>query len=980
MTNDFLFSPGQQTDGFTVTRVETVPEFRCIAYELEHRGSGARILHLHNEDSENLFSITFPTPPPDDTGVPHIIEHSVLGGSRKYSVKDPFFEMIKCSMATFINAMTGSDYTVYPVASNVKRDFYNLADVYWDAVFHPTLSYTTFQREAHHLEFERKGDLGSDLRIKGIVYNEMKGARSGPESIVLDLIEKRLWPDGKDSGGDPERIPDLTFEQFKKFHKTHYHPSCAYFFLYGDIPTSEHLKFIGPRLNEFTRRDAGAPISLQPAWKTPRVQTESYAAGPTDPVENKTYININWLVGDGVHLPDVLNWSALDLILLGHQAAPLRKALIDSHLGEDVLPAGLWVNGRQSSFHVGLKGTEAARREEFEKLVFATLKKVADEGVDRGAAEAAFQQLAYRNLEIASLFPLHLMSRAIHLWMHGADPLAALRTKHELEALKKRYDADPRMFSKLIEEKLLNNTHRLTMTVGPDRELQAKKDAELTEKLRALKASLSTSELEKIAADQETLEALLSAPNSPEAIAALPQLHVSDLPPVPKNIPTTVHKLPSLTLLRNDVFANGVNYLHVSFDLSNLPEPLWPYLPMYAQCVGKMGALGMDYTHIAKRIAAHTGGISFSHAALARSDGPGDLRRGTFSTKFLDEKAEAALEIFGGLILKLDCTDAPRLTDVLSQIRSHHRTRPATEGLSLALRRAESRMNRSAFLNELWHGVPQTRLIERLAAAANRDELIEKLTEIGKYFHRAGKPTASFTGSDTAWEYVQRYLGKWMEKISPQGGPTALSFEREPGRSEGLAAPMNVAYCAMVLPAPRVYDPVAPLLAVGARLVSYNHILEEVRFKGTAYGGGCSYSANSGALEFYSYRDPWIWRTLDAYRSSLDYVNKAEWPQAEVERAIIGTAKEFERPIRPGDATGSALWRYLTGDTDDLRKKRHAAMLQATPATVRRAVLDVFEAGFPQASVCVVSSRQKLDEANQQRPNEPLVVEEILGQ
>jgi presequence protease len=978
-----IYSSGQQLDGFIVRRAEPVTEFRSTAYELEHPRSGARILHLHNDDGENLFSVTFTTPPPDDTGVPHILEHAVLGGSQKYAVKDPFFEMIKCSMATFINAMTGTDHTVYPVASNVKRDFYNLADVYWDAVFHPTLTEATFQREGHHLELVAKGDLSSDLIIKGIVYNEMKGARSSPEAKVSDLIEKGLWPDtpyGKDSGGDPEVIPQLTYPQFKRFHETFYHPSNGYIFLYGDIPTAEHLAFLGPRLAKFERRQIHADLPRQTRWSAPRRQAEKYPVGSSDPIAAKTFINVNWLVGDGTDLADVLALATLDLILLGNHAAPLRKALIDSHLGEDVAHAGLWINGCESSFHIGLKGSEPDRTDAVEQLIFQTLSKIADDGIAPDAADAAFQQSAYRYLEIATLFPLHLMGRAVHLWMHGGDPLNALRAARELAALKRRYAEDKKLFSRLIRDRLLNNPHRLTLTVSPDRELQAKKDAELTARMKALKSSMTQSQLQAVASRQEELEALLSAPNSPEDLAALPQLKVRDLPAKPRHIPTRVEEDGNITLLRNDVFANGVNYLNISFDLAALPAELIPYLPLYADCVTKMGAAGANYTAIARRLAAHTGGIGFGHPTHTRVDGSGGLQRGNFSIKFLDEKVEPAMSLLRDLMFDLDCTDETRLSDVLTQIRSYHRSRPAHDGLGIALRHAGRGFTPQGRINEIWHGLPQTRLVEQMAKLA-RSAIIEKLRAITAFLKRSGRLVASFTGSDQVWDKARALLVQWSETISAPSAAERASFQAwaKPPR-EGLAAPMNVAYCTTIFPAPPIWNANSPILSVGNRLVSFEHVLEEVRFKGTAYGGSCVYSSHNGTWEFYSYRDPWIHRTLDVYTAATDFVRRANWSQSDIDRAVIGTAKEFERPIRPGEATGTALWRYLCADTIERREARHAAMLRATPQTIKQSLLEVFEAGFPRAAVCVVSSRQKLEEANRQRPDAPLEIEDILSE
>ena len=907
---EVILQPGQELDGLIVRRAEPVEEFRCVAYELEHPPTGARILHLHNDDAENLFTVVLPTPPPDDTGVPHILEHCVLGGSRKYAVKDPFFEMVKCSMATFINAMTSTDHTVYPVASNVKQDFYNLIDVYWDAVFHPSLTEPTFAREGHHLEFAEKGNLASDLVIKGIVYNEMKGARSSPDTLVWDFMEKGLWPDtpyGKDSGGDPSFIPQLTYPQFKQFHQTFYHPSNAYIFLYGDIPTAEHVKFLSPRLNEFKRQNVNARLPRQPRWSAPRRQTHPYPVGPQDPLTAKTFLVVNWITGDGADLQDVLAMSVLELVLLGHQGAPLRKALIESHLGEDLTHSGFGVNGRESSFHIGVKGSEPDRAEALEKLVLETLRQIASAGVSREQADAAFQQLAYRNLEIVSMFPLHLMRRATHLWMHQQDPLATLRAAKDLETLKHRFAEDPRIFSRLIHERLIDNTHRLTLIIKPDREIQGKKDQELSLKMRELKSSMSKTQLEQVARKQEELELLANTPNSPENLAALPQLQVRDLPRKPRHIPTSIDRTEGLTILRSDVFANGVNYLQVRFDTTNLSAELFPFLPLYSECVSKMGAAGLDYAATAARVAGHTGGVGFGHAADNRVDEPGTVFSAVFSTKFLDGKTSTALDVLGDLIFALDFTDRQRLSDVLRQVRAYHRSRPASDGLGIAMRHAARGFTLEAYLHELWHGLPQTRLIENLAGG-NHDALIEKLQGISRYLSQSGGITASFTGTDHVYEKVKSTLRDWSAKTAgpaPRGARLNFEPSKTPPR-EGLAAPMDVAYCVTTLPAIHISKPDAMLLAIGSRLVSFGHVLEEVRFKGTAYGGGCTYDGQSRTWTFHSYRDPFITRTLDVYRATTDFVHNAEWSQAEVDRAIIGTAKQFERPIRPGEATGAS--------------------------------------------------------------------------
>jgi len=976
---------GETTGGFVVRRIVPMPNLRGTAVELTHQKSAARILHLHNTDSENLFSVTFPTPPPDDTGVPHILEHSVLAGSRRYRVKDPFFEMIKCSMATFINAMTGSDYTVYPVASNVRQDFYNLAEVYMDAVFHPLLTEKTFQREGHHLEFAKSGDVSSDLIIKGIVYNEMKGARSSPETKVYDLIEKNLWPDtpyGKDAGGDPEKIPDLTWRGLRGFHARFYHPSNGYFFLYGDIPTGEHLKFLGPRLDEFARTDIRPELPSQPRWREPRRVEGVYSVAPTDPVEGKTFLILNWLVGSTLDVADMFAFSALERILLGNQSAPLRKALVDSKLGEDLSHTMYWANGIDTSFHVGLKGSDGGRGDAFVELVTKTLAKVADEGVTRKQFDSALQQLAYRYLEITPSFPLHILGSVNSMWLHGADPLTLLHAEKYIHELREKFDANPRMFSDLIRRKLLENTHRLLMVVRPDREIQQLKDAEFALRMKKLKHSMDSGRLEEIRKNQEELDALLNAPNDPAALAALPQLRVSDLPRKPRHISTKMEPLPGGgTLLDNDVFSNGVNYLQVSVDLTGLPGDLIEYLPLYGDCVQKMGAAGEDYTAIAQRIAGYTGGVGFSVGVSTRADDPEKIvRHAVFATKFLDDNAEEALKVLRDLMFELDPRDVPRLKDVLMQSRARQRMRPASDGLTLATRHVSRGMNLEGHLHEILSGMPQIRLFERITEAAP-EPLLQKIDAIRQFLLNRRRLTASMTVSPGVREVVRRRLGEWaMDMRDEPAAEGKFDFTpwTHPVR-EGLAAPMNVAYCTLAMPAHHISHPDGPGLIVAGRLLSLGYVLEEVRFKGTAYGGGCTYNGAGKVWTFHSYRDPWVNRTLDVYKGALDHIRAAKWSQADVERSIIGAAKEGERPIRPPQATSTALWRHLTGDTNVRREARHAKMLELTVGDIRRVLVEQFETNSKSSSVCVVSSREKLEEANAQRPGEAMEIRQILG-
>ena len=558
-------SPGQSLHGFSVTRVTPIPAIRATAIEARHERTGARLIHLFTHDTENLGAIAFRTPPPDDTGVPHILEHSVLCGSRKFPVKDPFLEMIKRSMATFINAMTYSDKTVYPVASNVRQDFLNLFDVYVDAVFFPNIGPDTLKQEGHHIEpADPEHPEDSPLTIKGIVYNEMKGAYSELDALIERTSNHKLFPDspyGRDSGGDPEAIPSLTYEQFREFHRRYYHPSNSYIMLYGNTPPPDLLAFLGPRLDELPEAiNPDSAIPRQPRWSAPVELEESYPMAAEEGLQNKAAVTLGWLLNLGNDPVEEMSLEVMDKLLLGHAGAPLYKALIDSRLGEDLAPSGYSGGALECSFHVGLKGTETDRKPAILALILSTLERCATDGFARESVEAAFQQLQYANLEITAQYPLRLMNRVYDAWIYDQDPLTYLRLGDVLDELKRRYAADPTLFARLIRTQLLDNPHRLTCTFRPDTGLQARRDAEFAAKMEQVKAGLTPAALRQLADDARELAKRQGEPNAPADLAKLPSLKLTDLPKRPLCIPVELAECAGVPLVRTDVFANGINY------------------------------------------------------------------------------------------------------------------------------------------------------------------------------------------------------------------------------------------------------------------------------------------------------------------------------------------------------------------------------------------------------------------------------------
>ena len=992
------YQPGAELHGFRLRSATPVPEVRSAAYLLEHPASGARLLHLHTADPENLFSVSFPTPPSDDTGVAHILEHCVLAGSRRFPVREPFFEMVKMSMATFINAMTGEDSTYYPVASNVAKDLFNLAEVYFDATFHPLLTEQTFRREGHHLAprgAANGGGTAPRLAISGIVYNEMKGAFSDPDACLGRLLNHNLLPDtiySHESGGTPEAIPDLDYDFFRRYHATYYHPSNAYFFAYGDIATADYCRFLGARLSDFTRRPVSWPSGAgadrfaparQQRWSEPRVLHESYPIGAAEPAAERTYLVNAWLTGDALDPVDAALMRILSLILAGNEAAPLRKAIVQSRLGADLTYSGSSSVGREATFLIGLRGSESDRAGQFRELVDTTLQRVADDGITPELVRTAFRQAAFEYLEVQPLFPLHTLFRVVGSWLYGEDPLSFLRLGTHLETCRARWAQEPDLFARLLRERLLDNPHRLNMVLRPDRAMQERFDQRLAARVQSLEREMSEADIAQAAADAAELEQLNSTPNTPAQLASLPQLRVDDLPAALQHVPTAVSEVAGITLLRNDVFSNGVNYLALDFDLTGLPAELWPFLPRYLEATAKLGVAGAGYEEVARRKAAATGGISASVALSAHSAAAGRILRGVrFSLKALDDQMEDALAILDRVVFSVDPRDRARLQEVLVQARMRYRTGLVRGGARTASLHAGRGLDLEGHLAEIVNGLPQLAQCERLTGSFDQEyaALTERIEQIRDFLLVRGRLTVSHTGTERGAGRVAAALGSWGERLRAEPINDAdLGFTpyATPPR-EGLAAQMDVAYCAQVMPAPHFSQPAAVPLEVGAHIVNLDWILPEIRFKGNAYGAWFRYDALGGSLALGSYRDPHVTRTLDVFRRTRDYVAAAEWTESDIGRAVIAVAKRGFTPLRPRPATGLALQRHLAGITPELREARHERLRATTAAEVRQALQQALAAGFPRSAVCVVSSRDKLEQANRELDAGQLAIEEIL--
>jgi hypothetical protein len=979
-----VLATGDIHEGFRVHRVEPVEDIRVTAYLMEHEKTGARVLHLHSRDRENLFAVAFPTPPADSTGLPHILEHSVLAGSRTYPVKDAFNELMKGSLQTFINAFTYPDKTVYPVASQTSADFYNLARVYADLVFHPRLLPETFRQEGHHLEPADPDEPAGGLTVSGIVFNEMKGAYSSPESLLYKAIQENLYPATPyvhDSGGSPDVIPSLTYEQFRAFHRARYAPSNAFFFLYGDIPPQEHLAFLKTILEGAERTEAAEEIPGQERWTEPRSVRAFYPVGKDEPRERKTTVNIAWMLSDSRDSETAVLLEIVAGILVGSAAGPLRKALVDSGLGEDLSPVtGMERDLKQTFFSTGLRGTDPEKAAGIEKLILETLETETEKGFDRELIEGTLHQVEFHGREIKrKTYPygITLMGRAFHGWLYGGDPLAGLNFPAIISGIRRRWEADPRLFEKTARTWLIENPHRLLAVLEPSATVQEERESAFRERMERLRAALSDGDMERIRREAEDLRRYQSEPDPPEAAATLPRLKVADIPAEPEFIPTEDSLLAGVPTLRHDLYTNGIAYWSLAFDISDVPEDLQPLLPLLGKLTLNMGAASRSYEEMAKRIALKTGGLRFSLSAGFGRKGEGTWQKLIVEGKSLYRNVPDALAILKDLLLAGDLDDRTRMRDLILEKKNRLQAAVIPSGHSFAKMAAAASLSLPAWRDEQWHGRSQLRFAARTAESLEKEAERLQGTLAGlktAVFRRAGL-TVDLAADREGLAILSAELGALITDLP--AGKASAPFETalKPSRP-GVAIPADVNYVARVLPAPVHGDPQAAALLVLARYLSSGYLYKRIRVQGGAYGGMCGYDSMNGLFSLLSYRDPHLVETLDVYDGVPDEIRRGIDPE-ELEKAVIGTIGLLDRPTDPSGKAHTALIRRIAGVTDDDRRALRRRILDMTPETLQAAAEEFLAESMDRSSVAVFAPEEKLRKANESL-REALEVEPLV--
>ncbi len=911
--------------GFELVRDEQVSELNARVRIYRHTQTGAELVSIENKDENKVFGITFRTPPQNSTGVAHIMEHSVLCGSRKYPVKEPFVELLKGSLKTFLNAFTYPDKTCYPVASQNIQDFYNLIDVYMDAVFFPRLSPYTLMQEGWHYELD---DEHSPLTYKGVVFNEMKGAYSEPDSVLGEQIQHSLFPDNTyhyDSGGNPAVIPDLSYEEFRSFHETFYHPSNARIFFYGDDDPEMRLVLMNEYLHLFEAVPVQSQVALQMPFDEPRKLTVPYevAEGQAEP---KNFVTVNWLLPETGDAELFFGLQILEQVLIGTPAAQLRKALIDSGLGEDLAGRGLETSSRQLFFSTGLKGIAPDKVDQVEKLVMDTAADLAIHGVDKDNIAAAINTIEFHLRENNyGSFPrgLVVMLRALDFWLYGKDPLAPLAFESPLNAIKERLEAGEPYFEHLIEAYLVNNSHRTTVILTPDPDLAEQRGSAERERLDHERSTLDETAVKQVLENTQQLKIRQETPDSPELLETIPTLDRSDLDEEIRRIPIDVQQLGPEQVLFHDLPTNGILYLDLGFNMRSLPQEWLSYIPLFSRALTETGTQQESYVQLIQRIGRNTGGIRPTTLTSAVRNSPDVVAWLFLRGKAMIPQTGELLSILQDVLTSANLEDKDRFRQMALEERARIESRLVGAGHGVVNSRLSARYSLSGWANEQMGGISYLFFLRKLIQQIDQDwqSVLNTLQSIRNTLISSANGLCNVTVDADNWSKVLPQLKDFLSTL-PTHQPEKQSWTLpEYPATEGLTIPAQVNF---VGKGANLYNLGYPLN--GSAFVVDNYLnstwmWEKIRVLGGAYGGFAVFDSYSGTFNFLSYRDPNLLQSLETYNQTGNFLKSLELDESELTRSIIGTIGDLDAYLLP-DAKGFTSMRWhLTGTTDAERQR-----------------------------------------------------------
>ena len=973
---------------FEIVEETEILEYGVQAILYNHKKSGAQVMSVIAPTDENkVFGITLRTPPKDSTGLPHILEHSVLCGSRKYPVKEPFVDLLKGSLQNFLNAFTYPDRTCYPVASTNTKDFYNLISVYLDAVLHPRAinDDKVLQQEGWHYELEKPED---PLTYKGVVYNEMKGVYSSPDSLLGRATQQALFPDntyGVDSGGDPNAIPDLTFDDFKDFHSTYYHPSNSRIFFYGNDDPMQRLVLLDEQLQEFDKIDIDSSVKFQPKNKKPEKLEIFYPVG-ADTETPKHSLTVNWLLNDEpLSNQEMLAMAVLDSLLLGTSSARLRKDLTESQLGESVTGGGLSDELLQATFSVGLKGVKNEDVQRVEALVLSSLTKIAEEGFEEDAIAAALNTLEFRLREFnTGGFPkgLSLMLGMMSHWIYDKNAADGIRFEEALAGLKADLSANKPIFQDLIKKYILSNDHRVTVEMKPDFDLERKQKEEEESRLSSIKQSLTQDQIGDIIEGTKLLKEAQAAEDSAEAKATLPRLGLDDIDPKARELPITIHKegaKDDTTILSHTLPTSGILYADIGFDFAGLDEEDLPYLPLFCRLMMEGGTASMDETTLQRKIGSETGGIGTSlysdtkssTGTIAKVEATDSLLYFMIRGKAVADKVPVMLDLMKEILLNSNLKNQKRAIEMLKESKIRKETSVITSGHTYAASRLASRHSFLGYLGEITGGLTSVRDAGRLLEEAENswDKVSARLESMRDKIVKKNGAIINLTADEatlkTAFNALDTFTNDLPAKTSASSDLVEKWTEAKLNakENEGFYVPSQVNY---VVKGGQLFEPgesVSGASSVVSRYLSLHYLWDNVRVMGGAYGGFARFSETSGRFVYMSYRDPNLKKTLDIYDKAPEALLESEISDGDILQGVIGAIGDLDSPLSPDQKGYSSMIQYLSGESATDRQKWRDGILQSSEKDFKdfaERLKRVSEHG----SVAVVGSQSALETAN----------------
>lgn len=955
----------KKLDAYRVVEHKIIEEMQSEGIVLEHKKTKARLFLVSNDDENKVFCIGFRTPPDNDCGLPHILEHSVLCGSDKFPLKDPFVELVKGSLNTFLNAMTYPDKTVYPVASCNDKDFHNLMDVYMDAVLHPNIykEEKIFRQEGWHYELESKD---APLIYNGVVYNEMKGAYSSPESILDSVTQKTLFPDtcyGKDSGGDPVHIPELSYEKFLDFHRTYYHPSNSYIYLYGDMDMAEKLTCLDEEyLSHYEERPVDSRIREQKAFAEPVEREFSYSITEGESEEDATYLSVNTVVGDDLDPKLYVAFQILEYTLLDAPGAPLKQALIDAGIGKDVM--GGYESGiLQPYFSVIAKDANKEQKGEFLAIVKGTLRKLADQGINRKSLLAGMNyfEFKYREADYGSA-PKGLMYglQCLDSWLYDGDPMTHLCYQETFDFLKK--EVENGYFEQLIRDYLLDNPFEAVIVVAPEKNLTAKEDEKLAKKLAAYKASLSEEELEKLVTDTRELKEYQDTPSTPEILAKIPLLKREDIEKKAETFFWKEKEEGGIKVLHHNFFTSGIGYLKVLFNTEVLPQEDLPYAGLLKSILGSISTEHYSYSDLTSEIHLNSGGVDFSVTSYPDLADP-ERFTGAFvaSIRVLYDKLDFGFTILEEILNHSVFTDEKRLGEVIQETRSRAKMKLENAGHSTAVSRATSYFSATAYYNELTGGTAYYHFLEQLEKdyANKKGEIMARLQEVSRKLFTRANMLVNYTADDKGYKQLPQNLKLLADKL-PQGSGEKHAFTHPVKNvNEGLKTSAQVDYvarCGNFRDAGLEYTGALKILQV---ILSYDYLWLNIRVKGGAYGCMSGFG-RSGEGYLVSYRDPNLKETNDIYEGIPAYLEAFDPDERDMTKYVIGTISNLDAPLTPSVKGSRGLSAYLSGVTEEMMQTERDQILGAAKEDIRALAAQV-RAVLATGSFCVVGNEEKIE-------------------